>query len=90
MPFPTPEDLPDSRIKPKSLVSPASAGAFFTAEPPRSSLVLLTLEALREVNGNSVVRESLKTISRGKTDPKVWETKFAQSAVYLEGGLNGS
>ena len=29
--------------------------------------MLLTLEALKEVNGNSVVRESLKTLSRGKT-----------------------
>ena len=29
--------------------------------------MLLTLEALKEVNGNSVVRESLKRLSRGKT-----------------------
>ena len=30
LPFPTPEDLPDPRIKPKSLVSPALAGGFLT------------------------------------------------------------
>ena len=31
-PFPTPWDLPDPVIKPMSLVSPALAGRFFTAE----------------------------------------------------------
>ena len=30
LPFPSPEDLPDPRIKP---VSPALAGRFFTTEP---------------------------------------------------------
>ena len=30
MPFPTPGDLPDPRIKPTSLLSPALAGEFFT------------------------------------------------------------
>ena len=30
LPFPTPEDLPDRGIKPKSLVSPALADEFFT------------------------------------------------------------
>ena len=30
LPFPTPGDLPDSGIKPVSLVSPALAGRFFT------------------------------------------------------------
>ena len=29
LPFPTPRDLPDSGIKPTSLVSPALAGGFF-------------------------------------------------------------
>ena len=33
LPFPPPEDLPDSGIKPVSLVSPALAGEFFTSEP---------------------------------------------------------
>ena len=32
--FPTPGDLPDTGIKPKSLVSPALVGGFFTTEPP--------------------------------------------------------
>ena len=31
LPFPSPEDLPDPRIKP---TSPALAGGFFTTEPP--------------------------------------------------------
>ena len=34
LPFPTPADLPDPRIKPSSLVSPALAGRFFTIAPP--------------------------------------------------------
>ena len=32
--FPTSGDLPDQGIKPKSLVSPALAGGFFTNMPP--------------------------------------------------------
>ena len=33
LPFPSPGDLPDPGIKPKSLVSPALAGGFFTTAP---------------------------------------------------------
>ena len=33
LPFPSPGDLPDPGIKSVSLVSPALAGRFFTAEP---------------------------------------------------------
>ena len=33
LPFPPPEDFPDSRIEPVSLGSPALAGRCFTAEP---------------------------------------------------------
>ena len=35
LPFPTPGDLPDPGIEPWSPASPALAGGFFTAEPPR-------------------------------------------------------
>ena len=35
MPFPSPEDLPDPEIEPKS---PALAGGSFTAEPPGKPL----------------------------------------------------
>jgi len=34
LPFPTPGDLPDPRIKPTSLASPVLAGGFFTTAPP--------------------------------------------------------
>ena len=34
LPFPTPGDLPDPGIEPKSPVSPALAGIFFTTAPP--------------------------------------------------------
>ena len=43
LPFPPPGDLPDSGIEP---VSPASAGGFFTTEPPgksfETSYIILT------------------------------------------------
>ena len=32
--FPSPGNLPDTRIEPASAVSPALAGRFFTTEPP--------------------------------------------------------
>ena len=34
LPFSTPGNLPDPRVKPKSSVSPALAGGFFTTVPP--------------------------------------------------------
>ena len=34
LPCPSPGDLPDSGIKPKSLESPALAGGFFATAPP--------------------------------------------------------
>ena len=34
LPFPFPEDIPDPRIKPMALVSPALSGRFFTTTPP--------------------------------------------------------
>ena len=34
MPFPPPRDLSDPGIEPKSPVSPALAGGFFTTKPP--------------------------------------------------------
>jgi len=34
LPFPTPGDLPDPRIEPVYLASPAMAGRFFTTVPP--------------------------------------------------------
>lgn len=39
LPFPTPEDLPDPRIEPMSLVS-ALAGGFFTTVPPRELVAI--------------------------------------------------
>ena len=34
LPFPPPEDLPDSRIEQVSPAAPALAGGFFTSVPP--------------------------------------------------------
>ena len=41
LPFPLPGDLPDSGIKPASLVSPALAGGFFTTSTTGEALPLL-------------------------------------------------
>ena len=37
LPFPPPGDLPDPEIEPRSLLSPALGGGFFTMEPPGKS-----------------------------------------------------
>ena len=37
LPFHSPGDLPDPRIEPASLASPALTGGFFTTEPPGKS-----------------------------------------------------
>ena len=34
MPLPTPGDLPDPGIEPRSSAAPALAGGFYTTEPP--------------------------------------------------------
>ena len=39
LPFSPSEDLPDPGIEPKSPVSPAVAGGFFTTEPPGKPIV---------------------------------------------------
>ena len=41
VPFPTPEDLPNSGIKPTSLVSPELAGKFFTTSTTWEALGIL-------------------------------------------------
>ena len=53
LPFPTPRDLPDSGIKPASLVSPALAGGFFTTESPgRPFEFFVLLDCLNRVSLN--------------------------------------
>ena len=43
LPFPSPEDLPNSRIQPMSLSSPALAGGYFTTLPPgKPNQILVT------------------------------------------------
>ena len=41
LPFPSPGDLPNPKIKPKSPVSPALAGGFLTTVPPGKLFTLL-------------------------------------------------
>ena len=49
LPCPPPEDLPDSRIKPVSLISPALAGGFFTASE-RTPITLESREAGEQIS----------------------------------------
>ena len=46
LPFPTPGDFPDPRIKLTSLGSPALTGGFFTTAPPRFVLMSMQLSAI--------------------------------------------
>ena len=48
LPFPPPGDLSDQGIGPKSPVSPALAGEFFTTEPPGYSHSKLKLNSFRQ------------------------------------------
>ena len=56
LPFPSPGDLPDPGTEPRSLVSPALAGGFFTTVPPGKPLYsmgcnvtfMLTMREIRQ------------------------------------------
>ena len=57
LPFPPPGDLPDPGIEPKSLVSPALAGRFFTISATRGDLN--GKEIQNRVNISIVIADSL-------------------------------
>ena len=44
LPFPSPGNLPDPGIEPRSLASPALAGGFFTTAPPGKPEFLIKLD----------------------------------------------
>ena len=54
LPFPTPEDLPNPRIEPQSLASPALAGRFFTTAPHGKLLETRNVQtaAVRRLSNN--------------------------------------
>ena len=63
LPFPTPGDLLNPGIEPRSLVSPALVGRFFTTAPPRKPLLIcnsrkILMPALSQVPGK-MTRTSL-------------------------------
>ena len=62
LPFPSPGDLPNSGIE---LVSPALAGAFFTAEPPGKPFKII---CRIKIFGASLVAQMVKNL------PTTWET----------------
>ena len=43
LPFPSPGDLPDPRIKPASPASPELSGSFFIIEPPGKPLLIIII-----------------------------------------------
>ena len=63
LPFPPPRDLPKPGLEPASLMSPASAGGFFTTEPPGKPLTSVTdpetYSALTVYNSRGQVPTSL-------------------------------
>ena len=48
-PFPSPGDLPDPGIKPTSPAFPASAGGFFTTEPPGKPYIYICIYLLFQI-----------------------------------------
>ena len=64
LPFPSPGDLPNLGIK---LVSPALAGAFFTAEPPGKPFEII---CPIKIFGASLVAQMVKNL------PATWETEI--------------
>ena len=61
LPFPSPGDLPNPRIKLPSQVSPALAGRFFTAEPPEKPNCIaqgIIFNTLYNLNGKESEKES--------------------------------
>ena len=68
LPFPTPKDLLDPGIKPKSLASPAWAGGFFTPMPPekpkntqdsgKSTIETAVYEILQEITQREPTRST--------------------------------
>ena len=55
--FPPPGDLPESGIKPKSPVSPALAGGFFTTEPPWEAQNLYEKDQKQNRQIDSIAKE---------------------------------
>ena len=56
LPFPTPGDLPDPRIEPKSFASPAWAGGFFNTAAPGKILsrILKKKKRKSQEHGNQI------------------------------------
>ena len=54
LPIPSPGNLPDPGIKPESSVAPASAGGFFTTEPPGKPLGMC-VQSLMPLSPQAVV-----------------------------------
>ena len=58
LPRPPPEDLPDPGIEPKSLMSPALAGGFFTASTTWEASSTPTLDPKKELKAESLIDTS--------------------------------
>ena len=71
LPFPPPGDLPDPRIKPKSLTSPASAGGFFTTSTTWEAHSLLQAIFLNQGSNSGLLHCRFFTVraTREKAKP---------------------
>ena len=65
LPFPPPGDFPNPEIEPVPAASPASAGRFFTAEPPGKPIryTIYLQKGFREICGGKKKKKQEKTES---------------------------
>ena len=59
LPFPPPEDLPDSEIEP---ISPALAGGFFITEPPGKPLSACCVQSIGIISVDSALEQNYSLI----------------------------
>ena len=79
LPFPPPGDLPDSGIKPASLVSLALAGRFFTTVPPGKPHVrdrVSLNSGVGEINSTPWCEEWQNLIGEGRQDGRYLEINY--------------
>ena len=71
LPFPPPGDLPDPRIEPKSLISPASAAGFFTTSTDWEAHSLLQAIFLNQGSNSGLLHCRFFTVrtTREKAKP---------------------
>ena len=83
LPFPTPGDLPDQGIKPKTLASPALAGRFFTTAPPGNSVNRLHISKYNSNKTDKIARRNIKNMNSQSKKQNPWAEKTISSVRYI-------